>query len=112
VIDWAIVGIAAALGLGTGVAIGYFWDDIVEWASDIVEDILDALNWATEKLIGAVVYFVRTAYGTYSKMVEAYIQRNGKTYCKTSEKEISASQVPSSIRGGTSGKWEVGSYRY
>ncbi|XWK87893.1 MAG: hypothetical protein U7127_27530 [Phormidium sp.] len=94
VIDWILIG-AAALGFGTGVAIGYFWDEITAWATRVVGYILDAINYAIEVTSDAVIKLVKQGY-RYYKIAEVYVMdiRTGKTRIESRQEEIPQSNIP------------------
>ncbi|MBW4497986.1 MAG: hypothetical protein KME26_33980 [Oscillatoria princeps RMCB-10] len=98
VIDWILVG-AAVLGFGAGLAIGYFWDEIVAWAERVVGAILDAINYAIEVTSDAIVKLVKEGY-RYYRVAEAYVMdiRTGKTRIESRREEMPENQIPEEIK--------------
>lgn len=94
VIDWIFIG-AVALGVGAGVAIGYFWDEITAWATRVIGDIIDAINYAIEVTSDAIVSLVKQGYRYYKK-AEVYVMdiRTGKKRIESRQQEISESEIP------------------
>ncbi|MBC1218737.1 hypothetical protein GNF10_30565 [Nostoc sp. UCD121] len=91
-ITWAII-IGSALA---GVAVGYFWDEIKEWASRMLGHILDAINTAIEITSDATVYLVKQGSRFY-KRIEVYVRnvRSNATTLKYKEEEIA--EVPADV---------------
>ncbi|HIK09928.1 MAG TPA: hypothetical protein IGS52_06630 [Oscillatoriaceae cyanobacterium M33_DOE_052] len=95
VIDWILVGAAAALSFGTGMLVGYFWDDIIAWANRVVGAILDAINYAIEVTSDAVVKLVKEG-SRYYKEAEVYVMniRTGKLRIESRRQEVNENQIP------------------
>ena len=88
-ISWIIIA-ATALA---GTAVGYFWDEIKEWATQMLGYILDAINTAIEITSDATVYLVKQGSRFY-KRVEVYV-RNVYTNATTLRyKEEEIAEVP------------------
>ena len=95
-ITWAIIGFAA--GAFTGATVGYFWDEIKEWASRMLGYILDAINYAVEVASDALVYIVKEGTRIY-KEIEVFSRNiyTGATTRHVKREEIPPNQVPSDM---------------
>ena len=91
-ISWAII-IGSALA---GVTVGYFWDEIQEWASRMLGYILDSINRAIELTSDATVYLVKQGARFY-KRIEVYVRNrnSGATTLKYREEEVA--EVPAEV---------------
>lgn len=94
-ITWAIITVAA---FSAGAAVGYFWDEIKEWASRMLGYILDAINYAIEVTSDALVYIVKEGTRIY-KEIEVFSRNiyTGATTRHVKREEISPNQVPSEM---------------
>ncbi|MGB3511055.1 MAG: hypothetical protein WBA93_17845 [Microcoleaceae cyanobacterium] len=93
---WVMIGAAALLGFGGGVAVGYFWDEIKAWANRVIGYIVDAINYAIEVTSDAIVYLVREGQRYYKK-VEVYVMDvdTGKTRIESRQEQIQENKIPS-----------------
>lgn len=105
-ITWAIIGFAA--GAVTGATVGYFWDEIKEWASRMLGYILDAINYAVEVTSDALVYIVKEGSRIY-KEIEVFSRNiyTGATTRHVKREEISPHQVPSDMEEQLKAKSKV-----
>ncbi|MDJ0600738.1 MAG: hypothetical protein QNJ37_18065 [Crocosphaera sp.] len=81
-----------------GAAIGYFWDEIKEWATQVISNILDSINRAIEITSDAMVYLVKQGSRVYER-VEIYVRNRmtGETKLRYKEKEIPRSDIPDEV---------------
>ncbi|MFM6081884.1 MAG: hypothetical protein ACKPCI_25795 [Dolichospermum sp.] len=93
-ISWAII-IGSFIA---GASVGYFWDEITEWANRMLGYILDSINRAIEVTSDAAVYLVREGSRVYKK-VEVYVRNIHTlvTSIKQREEEISPYDLPDEI---------------
>jgi hypothetical protein len=89
-ISWAII-------IGSffaGAAVGYFWDEITEWANRMLGYILDSINIAIEVTSDATVYLVKQGARFY-KRIEVYVRNrnSGVTTLKYKEEEVGQQRV-------------------
>ena len=103
-ISWAII-IGSALA---GVTVGYFWDEIQEWASRMLGYILDAVNTAIEVTSDAIVYLVKEGGRVYQTM-EVFVRnvRTGSTRLESRKQEIPRSKVPDDINAQLEAKMKL-----
>ncbi|MCM0591767.1 MAG: hypothetical protein HEQ35_22765 [Gloeotrichia echinulata IR180] len=103
-ITWAIIIGSALVGAG----VGYFWDEIKEWATRMLGYILDAINTAIEVTSDAVVYLVKEGSRVYQRM-EVYVRnvRNGSTRLEYRQKEIPRAEVPNDLNAQLDAKMKV-----
>ncbi|WYM01902.1 MAG: hypothetical protein HEQ19_22690 [Gloeotrichia echinulata CP02] len=90
-----IAWIAVASIAGFTAAAGVFWDEIKEWASQMLVYILDGINTAIEVTSDAVVYLVKEGGRVY-KQIEVYVRNvyTGITELRYRREEISSSELP------------------
>jgi len=103
-ISWAII-------IGSffaGAAVGYFWDEIQEWASQMLGYILDAVNTAIEVTSDAIVYLVKEGSRIYQTM-EVFVRnvRTGSTRLESRKQEIPRSKVPDDINAQLEAKMKL-----
>jgi hypothetical protein len=91
-ISWAII-IGSALA---GFTVGYFWDEIQEWANRMLGYILDSINRAIELTSDATVYLVKQG-ALFYKRIEVYVRNrnSGVTTLKYREEEVA--EVPAEV---------------
>jgi phosphoribosylaminoimidazole-succinocarboxamide synthase len=108
-ITWAII-IGSALA---GAAVGYFWDEIKEWATRMLGYILDALNKMFEEALKATVFLVKSGTRFYKKL--EVIVRNtatGKYFSRYKEEEISEYELEEKLRSQISANPNLPVYEY
>jgi hypothetical protein len=93
IIVWLLAGFAA------GAAVGYFWDEIKEWATRALGYIFDAINWAIEVTSDAITYLVKQGNRIY-KRIEVYVRNvyTGATRLEFRQQEISPHELPENIK--------------
>lgn len=96
---------------GGGNAINYDWnrilDEIKDWATRVVGDILDTINKALEVASDAIVYLLKKG-NRYYKEVKVYVMNiNTKKVKIVLEKEIIDSEIPEDIRQELEKKMEL-----
>jgi uncharacterized protein YdeI (YjbR/CyaY-like superfamily) len=93
-ITWVII-IGSFLARST---VGYFWDEIREWASRMLGYILDAINDAIEVRSDAVVYLVKEKTLIY-RQIEVLSRHiyTGATTRHVKREEITRDQIPSDL---------------
>jgi hypothetical protein len=101
-ISWAII-IGSALAGG---AIGYFWDEIKEWASRMLGYILDSINRAIELTSDATVYLVKQGARFY-KRIEVYVRNSYSNLTTLKYKEQEVSEVPPEVEAQFKSKNKV-----
>lgn len=84
IIDWIIICAAA---FSAGATVGYFWDEITQWATRAIGYILDRINRAIQVTSDAIVYLVKEGRRYYKK-VEVYARNiyNESTQLLTEKK--------------------------
>ncbi|MFK0729948.1 MAG: hypothetical protein ACIWVG_01940 [Gloeotrichia echinulata HAB0833] len=102
IIAW--IAVAAIAGFTAGV----FWDEIKEWASQMLGYILDGINTAIEVTSDAVVYLVQEGPRVYER-IEVYVRnvRNGSTRLEYRQKEIPRAEVPNDLNAQLDAKMKV-----
>jgi hypothetical protein len=92
-ISWMIIGFLV------GGAVGYFWDEIKEWATRVLGYILDAINYALEVTSDAITYLVQEGTRVY-KRVEVYVRnvRTGGTRLEYRQEQISSYDIPDDLK--------------
>jgi hypothetical protein len=91
-ISWAIIGFVV------GAFAGAFWDEITEWASQVLQLILGAIDLAVTVTSEAVVYLVKRGARVYKTM--EVISRNiysGLTKLNEKSEEISRYDIPDDV---------------
>jgi len=85
-------------GFLAGVAFGYFWDAILDWAARVIARIIDAIDYAIEVTSDAIVFLVKEGRRFYQR-VEVYARnlKNQRTRLLSEKKEIAPMDVPSDI---------------
>jgi hypothetical protein len=92
-ISWAIIIVGSAVA---GAAIGYFWDEIKEWATRMLGYILDSINRAIELTSDATVYLVKQGARFY-KRIEVYVRNSYSNLTTLKYKEEEVAEVPAEI---------------
>jgi hypothetical protein len=92
---WFLVSMAFALG---GL-LGAFWDEISEWATNVLEEIFDGINTAIQVFSNAFVSIVKIG-NQYYKRLEVYIRDlfSETTRVKFQEVEISEHDIPEEVK--------------
>jgi membrane protease subunit (stomatin/prohibitin family) len=96
-IVWQIVAVVAGAVLG-GLLIT-FWDEIKQWAEQVLGYILDAINTAIEVTSDAFVFLIEK--GTrYYKRVEVFVRNvhTNMTRSKVEEEEVSEYDLPDKVK--------------
>ncbi|TAF05895.1 MAG: hypothetical protein EAZ77_13285 [Nostocales cyanobacterium] len=91
-ISWAII-IGSFLA---GAAVGYFWDEIKEWASRMLGYILDAVNIAIELTSDATVYLVKKGARFY-KRIEVFVRNRYSNMTTLKYREEEVAEVPAEV---------------
>lgn len=84
-----------------GVAVGhFFWKQIKEWASLVLNPILDSINKVVEVWSDAVVYLIKEGTGRVVKRMEVGTQNIFTDEVKTKyvEEKVSNSEIPDEIK--------------
>lgn len=92
-ITWMIIGFL----LGGVVAV--FWDDIKEWASRVVDEILNIIDSLIEVTSDAITYLLKQGTRVYRR-VEVYVRnvRTGGTKLEYRQEEISIDDIPEDLK--------------
>jgi hypothetical protein len=95
IFGWIIIGAIAGIASIAAVA---FLDEITEWASRMLDYILDGINKAIEVTSDAIVSVVKEGSKFY-RDVMIYVSNTGtgQTRIERSTQEINPSEIPSEI---------------
>lgn len=91
-ISWAIIGFVI------GALTATFWDEITEWASQALEDVLKVVGLAFSVVANSVVYLLKKGHRVYKKIEVEF--RNifvNDTGVRCIEREISSYDVPDEL---------------
>jgi hypothetical protein len=91
-----------------GATVGYFWDEIKEWASRMLGYILDAINYAIEVTSDAVVYIVKEGTRIYRE-IEVFSRNiyTGATTRHVKRQETTRDQIPSDMNNQLDEKMRI-----
>lgn len=94
---WMIVPFIAGLFIG-GLVVA-FWDEIKEWAENLLEYVIDEINKVLEVISDAFVYIVQEGTRFY-KRFEVYTKniRTNKIESHIEIKEVSESEIPDEVK--------------
>lgn len=91
-ISWAIIGFVVGAFAGT------FWDQITEWASQVLQLILGAIDLAVTVTSDAVVYLVKRGGRVYKTMeITSRNIYSGLTKLNEKSEEMSPYDVPDDV---------------
>ena len=101
-ISWMIIGFVV------GLATGYFWDEIKEWAARMLGYILDAIDRAINVISDAVVYLVKEGTRVY-KRIEVHVRNiySRKTELYYKQEEVSRGDIPDDINADLDRKMKI-----
>ncbi|MBU7581939.1 MAG: hypothetical protein KAF91_03365 [Nostoc sp. TH1S01] len=93
-ISWAII-IGSALA---GAAVGYFWEDIKRWATQVLASILRTIDELIEVTSDAIVYLLEEGTRVYKRM-EVYVRnvKTGATRREYRQQEVSRYDIPDEL---------------
>lgn len=91
-----------------GAAVGYFWDEIVDWAARVIARIIDTIDYAIEVTSDAIVYIVKEGRRFYQR-VEIYARnyKSQRTRLLSEQKEIPAMDIPADIAAQLESKMKI-----
>ncbi|MBF2056189.1 MAG: hypothetical protein IGQ45_02970 [Cyanobacterium sp. T60_A2020_053] len=94
IVWWVGSAIGGAL---VGAAITYFWDSIREWASRMLDYILNGINQAVEVTSQAIVSLIKNGDSIF-KLIKVYVMdRNRNVRVESRRENINKNDVPEDI---------------